>query len=105
MFSTFTIRETGLGSGAHVIDATLPKRELVIRSEDLRRLEDLPSGGCVVQWVELDQLFHQTVEGTARENLERLRREELEAVAEAQKLQQRHTDGLPILPIPRGRKS
>lgn len=90
MFCTFTTRQG---------------RTLIIRTEDIRCLYDQQEGGCRVTWlIGTEEREHSDIEGTARENLERLKREELEAIDKAQQLQQRQGNGLPILPVPRGRQ-
>ena len=86
---------------------------LIIRTEDVRRIEDsvrydlkekVNVPVCVVEWTPngTERCF-QTVHGTAAENLARLKAEELAAIEAAQRLQQRQGDGLPLMPVPRGR--
>jgi hypothetical protein len=75
---------------------------LIIRSEDLRSIADRVDG-CAVMYVVADQVYSAAIAGTATENLARLRAEELAAIEQAQKLQQRAADKLPILPIARGK--
>lgn len=78
-------------------------RTLIIRTEDIRQLLDREDGGCTVTWLVGNDPHFTTVEGAAQENLDRLRAEELQAIEAAQRLQQRQTQGLPMLPIPRGK--
>lgn len=60
---------------------------------------------CQVEWVVTESdLRAQYVVGTARENLERLQREELEAVEAYRRAEQRQSQGLPMLPVVRGGK-
>lgn len=102
MFSTFTTK-----------DGTL-----ILRTQDVRRLEDRPhndgeSSTCVVVWVENEHSLEplcRDVLGTARENLDRLKAEELAAVKAAhefeRQLQQPATKApalAPIVPVGRGR--
>lgn len=102
MFSTFAKKATGLGAGTQAIDAEQPKQELIIPADSIKRLEDTATG-CVVAWLENNELLSCTIEGTAHENHERLRQEELKLLDEAQRLQQRQSNGLPMLPVQRGR--
>lgn len=104
MFSTFTIKETGLGTGVQVVSEQPPPRFLIIRSEDIRRFEDKHDSNCQIAWVENGEMVFAIVQGTARENLERLRNEELAAIDSAQRAQQRQASGMPVVPVPRGLK-
>ena len=92
MFSTFTKKHLEAGETA---------RDLVIRGETIKRLEDT-NKGCVVVWVE-ESMEERLIEGTARENLERLKAEELKILDEHQRLQQRQAQGLPLQQVQRGR--
>lgn len=83
---------------------TTPDGEaLYVRTVDVRRLEDLPDRCCLVCWNEDGDAQSRVVAGTAQENFERLKQEELAMLMEAQKYEQRQQNNLPILPVPRGR--
>lgn len=88
MFSSFT---------------TQSGRALIIRTEDLRSLYDLGDGGCAITWLVGTDAHVMNVQDTAAENLARLRAEELAALEMARQLQQRQANGLPILPVARGK--
>lgn len=80
----------------------------IIRSEDLRCIEDRPGVPpndtvCYVTVLLGDKIVTTTVCGTAAENLDRLRREELQQIAEAEARHARFNQGLPIVPVQRGR--
>ena len=99
--------------------ATNTKETLVIRSDDIRRIVDV-SGQYVPPGQDLnaplDQIksqpqseltyligtdpYSRCVLGTAKENTERLQREELEAMARIQAFQQQFQMPPPQLPIP-----
>lgn len=93
MFSVFTIHHSQVDK----------IRELIVRSEDIREIEDTPEGYARVLYVIEGEVHSQMVVGTARANLERLRTEELQALEQVQRVQQRQASGLPALPVPRGR--
>ena len=90
---------------------TTDNGKLIIRTEQVQGLADIATRvygtdappRCVVSWLVGNEVHSVDVLGTAQENFDRLKREELEMVAEAQKYQQRQEAGLPVLPIPRGR--
>ncbi len=66
---------------------------LVIRSEDLRRIED-SVGGCVLGWIEGDELITYTpIQGTAQENLDRIVEAETRLIAAYEEMQQRKDRG------------
>lgn len=76
MFSTFTTR------GGY---------RLIIRAVDVRSFEDDIGGeSCTLIWEPTPgQLMDRTIMGTAEENLNRLKQEEVEALIAAEKLRQR----------------
>lgn len=78
-------------------------RRLIIRSEDVRRLEDQQGGGCLLVWVEGAENASTLITGTADENLVRLRTEELDAVEAAERMRRRLQNGYPATPVPRGK--
>ena len=87
MFSTFTMEGD---------------RTLIIRTENLQRIEDT-SDGCKVSWMEGDDIIRSRVLGTAAENYSRLQTEELRLIEAASQRQRRYDAALPLSPIPRGR--
>lgn len=75
-----------------LITFTTEHGNLIIRGEDLRRLEDVLDG-CMICFVEEGQRTYTTVHGTASENAARIVAQEAQVIAvyeEAQR-QQRHT--------------
>jgi len=85
--------------------ATFTTKEglLVIRSEDLRRIQDRPIG-CTITWIEADEACSCTVLGTAQENLDRITTDEARQLAAYAEMQARTQQGLPALPVVRGGK-
>lgn len=82
---------------------TTDQGTLIIRTEDVRRIEDehvrADATRCAVEWTPNGVDLHiRHVDGTARENLDRLRDEEIKAIEAAQKLQSRPVQP----PLPRG---
>lgn len=77
---------------------------IYIRSIDIRFIED-GEGACRLMWepVQGDPLSR-TIQGTADENMARLRQEESEALQAAERLRQRQANGYPAQPVMRGRK-
>ena len=78
--------------------------QLIIRAIDLRRLEDSPHG-TIVGWDEGASMVERFIQGTAQENLDRLKAEETEALIAAEKLRARQAQGLPAEPVQRGRQT
>lgn len=83
---------------------------LVIRSEDVRRIEDAPDSAaqtagvvCFVTWFEEGERLRRRILGTAAENLARLKGEEWKAVEEAEQVRKRVSASYPAQPVPRGR--
>lgn len=88
MFSTFTTRGG---------------RALIIRAIDLRMLEDA-ADGCTILWEPTPgQLMDRAIQGTAQENMDRLRAEETEMLIAAERLRARQASGHPPMPVQRGR--
>lgn len=87
-----------------LITFTTEHGQLVIRSEDLRRIEDRAREGCRIAWVEGDELMISGILGTAQENHDRIVMEEARAIAAYEDMQQRSRQGLPALPVSRGRR-
>jgi hypothetical protein len=80
-------------------------RALLIRSIDMRSLEDGEPGGAVLVWEPTPgQLMDRTIKGTADENMARLRQEESAMLIASEKLRQRQANGMPSMPVIRGRK-
>ena len=86
---------------------TEPGRTVIIRSEDIRQITDMPSGETLLLWQCGDAIHSEFVEGTATENTLRLQTEELDAMsriaAHQQAAQLRAQQGLPVLPVARGK--
>lgn len=94
MLSTFT---TGYGT-------------LIIRTQDIREISDAEGGCLLLYWLET-RIATASIQGTARENLDRLKQEELDEITAmearqlaAQQVAQRVSQGYPQLPIVRGGK-
>ena len=85
--------------------ATFTTKEglLVIRAEDLRRIQDQPIG-CMITWIEADEACSQIVLGTAQENLDHIIAAEVQQLAAYEAMQRRAQQGLPGLPVVRGGK-
>jgi hypothetical protein len=84
---------------------TLPGDDtLIIRSQDIRRLETSSGNGTTLCWEEGGVILERWVEGSPAENLQRLAKEELEAYTQAQAQQQRAAQGYPVPPVMRGRR-
>jgi len=77
---------------------------LIIRAVDLRRLEDLEHG-AEVAWDECGSSYARAIQGSAQENLDRLKAEETDALIAAEKIRQRQAQGLPAEPVQRGRQT
>lgn len=84
--------------------STTERGALVIRSEDLRRLEDTPEG-CMLCFVEEGQRTYTTILGTAAENRDRIIAEEGRALAVYEEMQARTRQGYGALPVVRGGKA
>lgn len=92
---------------------------LVIRADDLRRIEDVQrtewkvgekdpiyTTVCIVEWTPNGtELCHADITGTAQENLDRVLVAESKAIAAYEDMQRRAQQGLPALPIVRGGKA
>ncbi len=80
-------------------------RTLIVRAIDIRVLEDAKDGVCTLIWEPTPgQLMDRTILGTAVENLDRLKQEETDALIAAEKVRPRQSNGLPSMPVMRGRK-
>lgn len=78
---------------------------LIIRAIDLRRLEDTPDGAQIA-WDECGESNDCLIQGTAQENLDRLKQEETEALIAAEKLRQRQAQQIDQAnAVQRGRQS
>lgn len=99
MLCTFTIRDENADD----------PRTLVIRTDDIRAIRDrnTPDSRTQLTYLVGDERFEEWITGTARENKERLQREELETIAamygHQQQQQARLQQNLPIPPVARGR--
>ncbi len=97
MLCTFTIKS----------DHDDEPRTLVIRTEDIRAILDTSGGNASLVYLMGDDPQQTFITGTARENKDRLQREELDTIAtmyaHQQQQQQRVQAGLPIPPVGRGK--
>lgn len=82
---------------------TTERGQLIIRTQDIRRIEDIEGGGCHLAWNEEDGPHYTKVQGTAQENLERLIMEDLALQDRLQRAQGRRQGGYPGLPVMRGK--
>lgn len=89
MFSTFTTKEGDT---------------LIVRSQDIRQMRSVGGERTLLCWEVCGTDRYQEIQDTPAENLARIAREEPDAVMQAQARQQRQTNGLPIVPIQRGRR-
>lgn len=76
---------------------------LIIRTEDIRGIEDRNDGSTVLIWVIEGAVQVHTITGTAAENLARLQTEEFLLMEKAAQAQRRIDKGMPALPIVRGK--
>ena len=81
---------------------TTERGALILRTQDVRRLEDTPEG-CMLAFVEEGHMYYITIAGTAADHLARLKAEELAAIDAARRRQARVTDGMPMVPVTRGK--
>lgn len=71
---------------------------LVIRAEDLRRIQDMgKEGKCTITWIEGDEPHGRDILGTAQENLDRILEAETKALATYEAMQRRQSQGLPVV--------
>lgn len=84
-------------------EGTPEGRACIIRSEDIRHITDDEAGRTWVRWLIGDEVLHEEVVGTARQNMDRLQQEELVAMARVNAFQQRINQGLPAIPVQRGK--
>jgi len=98
MLCTFTIKPR---------KGTPEDRTLVIQSADIKQIAEDDYGHTFVRWLVGTEVYWERITGTARENMERLQREELEAITRVntfqQSQQQRIDQGLPVVPVGRGK--
>lgn len=82
-------------------------RELIIPTESIKQIVDSARGTTELSYLVGDQIFYANVLGTARENMARLQREELDTIAtmygHQQQQQARLQQNLPIPPVARGK--
>lgn len=83
-------------------------RTLVVRSDDIKSIQDHAAGGCRVIWLAGSELHTHIVQGTAIENRDRIQQEELDLISRVnehhQRQQQRMQQGYPAIPVPRGKR-
>jgi hypothetical protein len=82
-------------------------KTLIVRSDDIRVIEDAGDDESLLIWMIGDQVQDKFIQGTARENAERIQQEELDLIARIeehrQQLQRRMAEGYPAVPVKRGR--
>jgi hypothetical protein len=83
---------------------TASGRTLVVRSEDIRSIEDESAEVSTIVWLVGNDSHSRTIQGTASENLARIQQEEIENVLKYQAQQQRMQNGYPVPPVTRGRR-
>lgn len=59
---------------------TTEKGNLIVRSDDIRSIEDLGNGECHLTWAIGAEWFHREITGTALENRDRIQQEELDLI-------------------------
>ena len=87
MFSTFTKADGGA---------------LIIRTQDIREIADVEDRCLLSYWLG-NRMATVHIEGGAEENLDRLKQIEMAAYLAAQQAQVRQQNGLPPVPIKRGK--
>lgn len=75
---------------------------LFVKTEHIISIRD-GDDGCAVVWQVGDSVTSQWVAGTAQENFDRLKAEELDLISAVHERQARVDRGLPLLPVPRGK--
>ena len=80
---------------------------LVVRSDDIRAIEDRPNGTILV-WMVGSDFNDRMIIGTAAENRGRIQREELDLIAQVEahryETQRRLSEGYPVPPVARGKR-
>mgnify|MGYP001586362497 FL=1 len=80
---------------------------LVIRSDDIRIIEDV-AAGTALTWAVGDDVYHSAIAGTATENRDRIQQEELDMIARVEahryETQRRLAEGYPVPPVARGKQ-
>ena len=80
---------------------------LIIRSDDIRVIQDADNGISILTWMIGDAHHDQHIRGTARANADRIQQEELDLIARIeahrQQLQIRMREGYPAVPVERGK--
>lgn len=75
-----------------------------VKTEHIISIADIgDEGQCTITWLVGDEMQMQRVAGTAQENFDRLKAEELELISAAAERQARVDRNLPLLPVQRGR--
>lgn len=82
---------------------------LIVRSDDIRILEDKVSdGGAVLVFMVGDGIHSRAIHGTARENADRIQQEELDLIARVEghryETQKQLQAGYPVPPVKRGKQ-
>ncbi len=81
---------------------------VIIRSDDIRLIEDGASNSAELIWLMGDELTTRTIQGTATENRDRIQQEELDLIARVEahryETQRRLSEGYPVPPVARGKQ-
>lgn len=81
---------------------------LIIRSDDIRAIEDGADGTACLAWLSGDQIEVRTILGSAAENAARIQQEELDTISRVEEhhhvAQRRLQAGHPARPIQRGKQ-
>ncbi len=82
---------------------------LIIRSDDIRMIEDGATGTAELIWKIGDENTSRTITGTAAENRDRIQHEELELIARVEahryETQKQLQAGYPVPPVQRGKQA
>jgi hypothetical protein len=78
------------------------EQAVIVRTADIRRIEDVESG-CEVVWDEAGETQSRAIDGTAKENLDRLIVEDLERQDIVARARKRQEAGYPGMPVQRGK--
>lgn len=85
-----------------LITFTTEHGDLVIRAEDLRRLQDVRNEAepsqppkCWIDWVQHDRIFTEVITGTAAENRDRIVQQEAQVITAYEEAQRRAAAATP----------
>jgi hypothetical protein len=77
---------------------------LIVRSDDIRRIEDHREGGAFLAWMEGTERITTHIRGTATENRDRILQEELDQVGTVELHRFKTQQLLQAQPQPRGKQ-